>query len=94
MICLRFLVFINLLFIAFFTKAQNLVQYVQPLSGTAPATTAAALKHGDGTELNANTIPAVTLPFAMTQWTAQTETSENKCKPSKSLFKFCSIIIL
>ena len=62
-------------------RAQSLVQYVQPLAGTAPATTAAALKHGAGTELNANTIPAVTVPFAMTQWTAETRQTENKCQP-------------
>ncbi|SFS39209.1 alpha-1,2-mannosidase, putative [Mucilaginibacter polytrichastri] len=58
-----------------------LVHYVQPLAGTAPSTTAAALKHGNGTELNANTIPAVGLPFGMTQWTPQTQSSENKCVP-------------
>src|SRR4051812_7821076 len=62
-------------------SAQDLVSYVQPLSGTAPATTRAALKHGNGTELNANTIPAVTLPFGMTQWTVETRQSETKCQP-------------
>ncbi|WP_369410870.1 GH92 family glycosyl hydrolase [Desertivirga brevis] len=62
-------------------QAQDIVSYVQPLSGTAPATTKAALKHGNGTELNANTIPAVGLPFAMTQWTAQTRQTEVKCQP-------------
>lgn len=62
-------------------SAQNLVRYVQPLAGTAPATTKAALKHGSGTELNANTIPSVTVPFAMTQWTAETRRSETKCQP-------------
>lgn len=62
--------------------AQNLMKYVQPLSGTAPSTTTAALKHSEaGSEKNANTIPAVTLPFAMTQWTPQTRVSENKCVP-------------
>jgi predicted alpha-1,2-mannosidase len=63
--------------------AQNLVQYVQPLAGTAPATTISAIKHSEtgGTEANANTIPAVTLPFAMTQWTPQTRQTENKCIP-------------
>lgn len=60
---------------------QDLTQYVQPMSGTAPSTTPASLKHGGGTELNANTIPAVTLPFAMVQWTPQTQTSETKCIP-------------
>lgn len=59
--------------------AQDLTRYVQPMAGTAAATTPAALKHGSGLELNANTIPAVTLPFAMTQWTAQTQTTESKC---------------
>jgi len=62
--------------------AQNLMQYIQPLSGTAPSTTPAALKHSeDGSEKNANTIPAVGLPFAMTQWTPQTRTTEVKCLP-------------
>jgi putative alpha-1,2-mannosidase len=45
------------------------------------ATTLAAQKHGEGTEQNANTIPAVGLPFGMTQWTAQTQATENKCIP-------------
>jgi predicted alpha-1,2-mannosidase len=63
----------------FTAGAQNLVQYVQPMAGTAAATTKAALKHGSGLELNANTIPAVTTPFAMTQWTPQTKATENKC---------------
>jgi predicted alpha-1,2-mannosidase len=70
-------------FIAIQLTAQNLMQYVQPLSGTATATTISAIKHSEagGTESNANTIPAVTLPFAMTQWTAQTQTTEVKCQP-------------
>ncbi|SFF01631.1 alpha-1,2-mannosidase, putative [Chitinophaga sp. CF118] len=59
-------------------------QSVQPLSGTAASTTASALKHGTGTESYANTIPAVTLPFGMTQWTPQTNTTENKCVPPYS----------
>lgn len=62
--------------------AQRLTDYVQPLCGTASSTTAAALKHSEaGSEKNANTIPAVTLPFAMTQWSAQTTRTENKCVP-------------
>ncbi|MGC4102172.1 GH92 family glycosyl hydrolase [Ferruginibacter sp.] len=64
------------------SHAQNLLQYVQPLSGTASSTTIAALKHSEtGSEQNANTIPAVTVPFAMTQFTAQTRQTENKCIP-------------
>ncbi|MDR6942279.1 GH92 family glycosyl hydrolase [Mucilaginibacter pocheonensis] len=62
-------------------KAQSLVQYVQPMAGSGVATTPAALKHGAGSELFANTIPAVTTPFAMTQWTPQTQTTEDKCIP-------------
>src|SRR6185437_2675075 len=61
---------------------QNILQYVQPLSGTAPSTTMSALKHSEaGSEGNANTIPSVGMPFAMTQWTPQTRTTENKCIP-------------
>ena len=53
--------------------AQDLLHYVQPLSGTAPYTTLAAQKHSEaGSEKNENTIPAVGLPFALTQWTRQT----------------------
>ncbi|MEO8110959.1 MAG: GH92 family glycosyl hydrolase [Ginsengibacter sp.] len=65
-----------------FSFSQDLVQYVQPMSGTAPSTTLSALKHSEGSsEGNANTIPSVCLPFAMTQWTPQTRQSENKCIP-------------
>lgn len=64
------------------TQAQGLLHYVQPHAGTASSTTTAALKHSEaGSEKNANTIPAVTLPFGMTQWTPQTRQTENKCIP-------------
>lgn len=63
-------------------QAQGLMRYVQPLAGTAPAETPAARMHSEaGSEMNANTIPAVAPPFAMTQWTAQTRVTENKCIP-------------
>jgi len=62
-------------------NAQGVVGYVEPMAGTGSATTKAALKHAKGDALNANTIPAVTTPFAMTQWTPQTQVSENKCIP-------------
>lgn len=64
-------------------QAQGWIRYVQPMAGTAPSTTYSAIKHSEsgGTEVNANTIPAVGLPFAMTQWTPQTRTSEVKCLP-------------
>lgn len=72
-----------LLFCAFKTgSAQSLIQYVQPLSGTASSATVSAIKHSKaGNEGNANTIPAVGPPFAMTQWTPQTRTTEKKCLP-------------
>ncbi|OIR14211.1 glycosyl hydrolase family 92 [mine drainage metagenome] len=71
-----------LFFLCTHVYAQGLLKYVQPLSGTASSTTVAALKHSEaGSELNANTIPSVTLPFAMTQWTAQTRQTETKCQP-------------
>jgi len=60
---------------------QSLVTYVQPMAGTATATTSSALKHGSVLARYANTIPAVTVPFAMTQWTPQTQNSESKCIP-------------
>ncbi|OGX81512.1 alpha-mannosidase [Hymenobacter coccineus] len=61
-------------------QAPDLVRYVQPLAGTAASTTLGALKHGEGTEHLANTIPAVGTPFGMTQWTPQTRPSETKCQ--------------
>ena len=60
--------------------AQSLVQYVQPLSGTAPSTTTAAIKHSEagGTEKNANTIPAVTLAFCHDTMDAANKNYRNK----------------
>lgn len=61
---------------------QRLLDYVDPLVGTAGSTTTSATKHGQNTEQRANTIPAVGVPFGMTQWTAQTQTTETKCIPA------------
>ncbi|WP_082489523.1 GH92 family glycosyl hydrolase [Pedobacter sp. Leaf176] len=58
---------------------QHLIDYVQPFSGTSASTTVASQHIEDKTERLANTIPAVALPFAMTQWTPQTQLSEKKC---------------
>lgn len=67
---------------SFSVRAQSLTGLVQPLSGTAGSTTASALRHSEaGSEKNANTIPSVGLPLAMTQWTPQTRRTENKCIP-------------
>lgn len=81
------LILIPALSIAFFypQKGQaqtNLTHYVQPLSGTAASTTLSAQKHSEGgTEQFANTIPAVGVPFGMTQFTPQTQLTETKCRP-------------
>ncbi|MGD0036339.1 MAG: GH92 family glycosyl hydrolase [Bacteroidota bacterium] len=57
----------------------NVVNFVNPLIGTAPSITISALKHGSGTENNAQVIPSVTTPFGMTNWTPQTKSVETKC---------------
>jgi predicted alpha-1,2-mannosidase len=63
-------------------SSQDMIRYVEPLAGTAPSTTISAVKHSEaGSEQNANTIPSVGLPFGMTQWVAQTRTTETKCIP-------------
>ena len=60
-------------------ETKNYIQFVDPLIGTAPASTLAAQQNpGDHVD-NGQTIPAVTAPFGMTQWTPQTYTTENKC---------------
>ncbi|UOY08218.1 GH92 family glycosyl hydrolase [Muricauda sp. SCSIO 64092] len=61
------------------TSQKALVTYVNPLIGTAPATTISALKHGHGKENNAQVVPYVTIPFGMTNWTPQTKVTETKC---------------
>ena len=76
-------VFILLCMFSLAGNAQSLTRYVQPLSGTAPSTTISAKKHSEAgsKESNANTIPSVGTPFGMTQWVAQTRTTEVKCQP-------------
>ncbi|HWZ35423.1 MAG TPA: hypothetical protein VNW51_04650, partial [Mucilaginibacter sp.] len=64
-----------------FAQHKSLLQYVDPYVGTAPSTTLSAAKHGGGTELQANTIPEVCVPFGMTQWVPQTQRLETKCIP-------------
>ena len=57
-----------------------LIAYVNPLIGTAPGTTASAQRHSEsGSELRGQTFPAVGVPFGMTNWTPQTQASEQKC---------------
>lgn len=61
--------------------SKPLLNYVDPMIGTSGSTTVSALRHGEGGEQRANTIPVVGVPFGMTQWTPQTRTSEEKCLP-------------
>jgi putative alpha-1,2-mannosidase len=49
------------------------------LIGTAPANTVSAVKHGKGSENNAQVVPFVSAPFGMTNWTPQTRATEQKC---------------
>jgi predicted alpha-1,2-mannosidase len=64
----------------FFAIAQSPIQYVDPLIGTAPATTESARKHSEaGSELKGQTFPGVGQPFGMTQWTPETRATEDKC---------------
>jgi putative alpha-1,2-mannosidase len=75
-------IFITLIFCLvirnLFAQEKSLLKYVDPYVGTAPSTTISAGKHGAGTEQRANTIPAVGVPFGMTQWVAQTQRLETK----------------
>lgn len=68
------------LLIPFAAFAQSPIQFVDPLIGTAPATTESARKHSEaGSELKGQTFPAVGRSFGMTQWTPETRATEDKC---------------
>ncbi len=58
---------------------KNYLQYVDMLTGTGPAATPSATKREGDRVNNGQTIPAVTAPFGMTQWTPQTQSTETKC---------------
>lgn len=60
-------------------ESTDWTQFVNPLIGTAKTTTIAGLRHGGGTEHNAQVQPSVTMPFGMTNWSAQTNNMEKKC---------------
>lgn len=63
-------------------NGEDLTKYVNPLIGTAKTTTIAGLRFGGGSEHNAQVQPSVTVPFGMTNWSAQTHNSEKKCLSS------------
>jgi putative alpha-1,2-mannosidase len=51
-------------------KPESWINYVDPLIGTAPATTQSAKLHSEAqSELKGQTFPAVGVPFGMTHWT-------------------------
>ncbi len=61
------------------TVKKDYLKYVNPLIGTAPFLAEnPAEQKGDRTAFG-QTIPAVTAPFGMTQWTPQTRHTEEKC---------------
>ncbi|MFT4204444.1 MAG: GH92 family glycosyl hydrolase [Chitinophagaceae bacterium] len=69
-----------LIFIINPVAAQDYVSFVNPYIGTAPSQVGNSLKHSIvPSESSANTIPAVTMPFSMTQWTPQSRKGETKC---------------
>ncbi|WP_375448404.1 hypothetical protein [uncultured Fibrella sp.] len=56
------------------------VQYVNPLIGTAPATTPSARQHSEaGSEQKGQIVTAIGVPHGMTTWTPQTQLTETKC---------------
>ena len=59
-------------------KAENLIQYVNPLIGTGPSTSAVVVKNNTRPEIWGQEIPAVSTPFGMTQWTPETREAEDK----------------
>ena len=61
------------------TNTRNYIQYVNPLIGTASAISIMEKEiKGEDFE-SGQTIPAVSAPFGMTQWTPQVQSSEKKC---------------
>jgi predicted alpha-1,2-mannosidase len=64
------------------TQVLSAIDQVDPLIGTGIATTPSAVMHSvSGSELRGQNIPAVGVPHGMTQWVAQTQSSETKCLP-------------
>lgn len=55
------------------------LRYVDLMTGTGPAATTAAQKISETQRSNALTIPAITAPFGMTQWTVQIHSDETQC---------------
>lgn len=60
-------------------ETKNYIQYINLLVGTGPVTTISTKEHSGDHVGHGQTIPAVTAPFGMTQWTPQTNDTEKKC---------------
>ncbi len=55
------------------------IKYVDLFIGTGPSTIESSSNPKKSSEVSGQTIPAVTAPFGMTQWTPQIYSSEEKC---------------
>lgn len=77
---LKFLIFILCFSNIVNAQQKDFINYVNPLSVTVSDTTVkdSLIKQEKETNGLANVIPAVGIPFGMTQWTPQTQTSEEK----------------
>ena len=63
-------------------KAADLHKWVNPYIGTTYSTTPSVLKHQElANESKGQTFPATGVPYAMTNWTPQTQATEQKCIP-------------
>lgn len=60
-------------------RDNNLIRYVNPLIGTGKSASMAGTSYDQGPKAWGQVIPAVSTPFGMTQWTPQTNDTENKC---------------
>ena len=59
------------------TQILTAIDHIDPLIGTAVASTPSAIKHSvSGSELRGQTYPAVGVPHGMTQWAPQTHATE------------------
>ncbi|HPF51004.1 MAG TPA: GH92 family glycosyl hydrolase [Draconibacterium sp.] len=55
------------------------IQYVDPLLGSGPSSIESPKAHPNTALLNGQTIPAITAPFGMTQWTPEIHNVEQQC---------------
>lgn len=60
-------------------EQKNPINYVDIFTGTGKAATESVKERAGAQENFGQTIPAVTAPFGMTQWTAQINATEQKC---------------